>query len=349
MRLLTRNPAPPSPLQVVEHLLALWALRAAFFPGLPAARLLLVGRTRDSDIAPAALKGRFMRLLVGALFPNATIVRPSEWRAISRHSPVLLEHALVSSRMTCQRHAPSRALNKMLAAHAAHLRPHAGSFREALLRGLGVRLPPKRSAALSAGALRGAQAARLAAWGQSRRLRVGLVDRGDSSRRLSAAFKDALLGALQADGRFDAQLLAFQDLHGPAAQAAAAAELDIMIGCHGNGLTHALFMRPPAVLVELFPANLLFADYQLHAEIAGHRHFGWSDRDGLLARSPYVAECAAQYGRYAHYRHKSDASVFTGVGGNATIVRLIELAHALALAPEAGWRGLVAPVGDCVR
>lgn len=336
--------------KVVEHLLSLWALRATFFPGVRATRLVLVGKTRDLDVSPASPKGRFMRTLVRALFPNATIVPPSEWATTARRSSLLLEQAAVSSRMTCQRHAASAALNKMLAAHAASIRAHAPSFRDALLAGLGVELPPKRAltrpGARGAGEAPGSPARRAV---QGRPLIVGLVDRGASSRRLAPDFKARLLAALRADARFEAAALRFQDLHGVRAQAEAAARLDVMIGCHGNGLTHALLMRPPAVLVELFPANINHADYQLHAEVAGHRHFGWSDRDGLLTRSPYVAECAQAYGVYAHYRHKSDRSVFRGAGGNATIDAILDLTARVALARDDEWRALVAPAGACAR
>jgi len=330
---------------VIEHLLGLWAVRAAFFPGATATRLLFVGgKTRDVDISAERPKGRMLRQMAQAVFPNVSLVRPSDWQKAARRSALLIEAAAVSSRMTCQRNAPSAHLNKMLAAHAHVVRPHAGSFREALLAGMGVRLPPKTqllSNFPASGAPMGVGAA-------TRLLRVGVVDRGSSNRRLSAAFKLAVMEALRADGRFDASLVRFQDLPGVAAQLEEAAKLDIMIGCHGNGLTHALLMRPPAVLVELFPASINHADYQLHAELAGHRHFGWSDRDGLLVRSPYVVQCAAQYGVYARYRRKSDVAVFEGRGGNATVRRIVDLAHDLALAGDEEWRALVAPPG-CAR
>jgi hypothetical protein len=322
----------------MEHLLALWAVQQAFWRGEAASRLVLVGgRTVDYDIAPANPKGRMMLQLVAAVFGNSTrIVRPSEFARAARGSALLLDRAAVSSRMTCHRNKPSSKLNKMLAAHARAIQPHAGSFRRQLLRGLGVQLPPKQP-------LRPVPAA------PPRKLRVGVVDRGGSSRRLSADFKAAIMRALNADPRFDAFLLRFQNLPSAAEQVRAAAQLDVMIGCHGNGLTHALLMRPPAVLVELFPASMNHADYQLHADYGGHRHFGWSDREGLLTRSPYVVECAEQYGVYARYRRKSDPAIFTGVGGNATIAKLLELAHRLVLAPDDRWREAVAPRGECAR
>jgi hypothetical protein len=317
---------------VIEHLLALWALQRTFAPGRTAERLLVTGgRTRDVDISPDAPKGRLMRQLVGALFPNATVVRPSDWSRTTRRTgaPVVLETALVSSRMTCHRNRKSSGLNKMLAAHADAIRPHAPSFRDALLRGLGVDLPPKAELRARGG-------------GAARRLKVGIVDRGGSNRRLDSKFKAALLAAFQADARFSASLLRFQDFP-YVEQVRMAAELDVMVGCHGNGLTHAMLMRPPAVMIELFPASINFADYQLHADYAGHRHFGWSDRQGLLVQSPHVVRCAERYGIYAHYGRKSDMAVFVGHGGNRTLALLLRLAHDLALASEAGWRELIWP------
>jgi hypothetical protein len=327
---------------VIEHLFALWALQRTFAPGRAAERLLFTGgHTRDADVAADAPKGRLMRQLVGALFPNATVVRPSEWSRATRRTgaPLVLETALVSSRMTCHRNSKSSGLNKMLAAHADAIRPHAPSFRDALLRGLGVELPPKPALTVTAGRA-------------GRPLKVGIVDRGGSNRRLDFQFKAALLAAFAADARFDAALVRFQD-HPYATQARMAAELDVMVGCHGNGLTHALLMRPPAVLVELFPASINFGDYQLHADYAGHRHFGWSDRQGLLVQSPHVVRCAERYGIYAHYGRKSDKAVFVGHGGNHTLALLLQLAHDLALATDEGWRGLIWPskqvLDECER
>lgn len=45
-----------------------------------------------------------------------------------------------------------------------------------------------------------------------------------------------------------------------------------MIGVHGNGLTHQLWMPSGGTVVELFPRDAFLRDYQVVAEALGHHH-----------------------------------------------------------------------------
>ncbi|WWC60350.1 uncharacterized protein I303_102921 [Kwoniella dejecticola CBS 10117] len=76
------------------------------------------------------------------------------------------------------------------------------------------------------------------------------------------------------------------------------ASADIMIGVHGNGLTHQVWMAPGGVLVEIFPSGVFLRDYQVVAQVVGHEHVAildsriytkeqWESEPGkLLATSP---------------------------------------------------------------
>lgn len=318
----------------MEHMLGLWAMRQASWPREVPARLVFEGgRTQDVHLRNSSGKGRFIRTCLAALFGGATeIVMPSRWLRAKRRAPLVMDRALVSSRSAAHTNVEVSHLNKMLAAHAASVRAAAASFREQLLRGLGV------------------EPARKPRGRRGDPLRVGVIDRGaNTSRRLSREFQTRLLRRLDRDPRFQAHVVRFQDFgyDDVAGQMRAATNVDVMIGCHGNGLTHALLMQPPAVLVELFPAEINWADYQLQAELGGHRHVAWSDRDGLLPQSARVVGCAAQYQTRADYRKKTDEQIFRGRGGAKTMETLLRLAYALYHARDDAWRDLVAPEGVC--
>jgi Glycosyltransferase 61 len=52
------------------------------------------------------------------------------------------------------------------------------------------------------------------------------------------------------------------------------AQLDVLVGVHGNGLTNLLWLPPHAVVIEIFQRGLHTYDYQMMAEVAGITYFG---------------------------------------------------------------------------
>jgi hypothetical protein len=52
------------------------------------------------------------------------------------------------------------------------------------------------------------------------------------------------------------------------------AQLDVLVGVHGNGLTNLLWLPPHAVVIEIFQKGFHAYDYQMMAEIAGIDYFG---------------------------------------------------------------------------
>nr|XP_019012033.1 uncharacterized protein I206_02871 [Kwoniella pini CBS 10737]OCF50814.1 hypothetical protein I206_02871 [Kwoniella pini CBS 10737] len=73
---------------------------------------------------------------------------------------------------------------------------------------------------------------------------------------------------------------------------------DIVIGVHGNGLTHQVWMAPGGILIEVFPSGVFLRDYQVVSQVVGHEHVAildnhvytreeWESEPGkLLATSP---------------------------------------------------------------
>ena len=74
-------------------------------------------------------------------------------------------------------------------------------------------------------------------------------------------------------------------------QVQVAANTDVMIGCHGNGLTHAMWMPPGSLLVELTDHHLQI-DYQALAQCSNQRHFVFDVRTGLVAGVEDLRRCS---------------------------------------------------------
>jgi hypothetical protein len=55
-------------------------------------------------------------------------------------------------------------------------------------------------------------------------------------------------------------------------QMAVARSADVLIGVHGNGLTHALLMRPHRAVVEIFPTKEFRPSYYLLSRAMGHTY-----------------------------------------------------------------------------
>lgn len=72
------------------------------------------------------------------------------------------------------------------------------------------------------------------------------------------------------------------------------ANTDVLLGVHGNGLSHALFLPNGATLIEFFPKNSLRAEYRIFAQLRGLNYFGWMDEKGWIDNK--VAETVGCYG-----------------------------------------------------
>jgi len=71
-----------------------------------------------------------------------------------------------------------------------------------------------------------------------------------------------------------------------------AARSTVMLGVHGNGLTHLVAMapRPISTVIEIFYPGGFARDYQWTAESLGHKHFGiWNDSWFTSPKLPSVA------------------------------------------------------------
>ena len=80
------------------------------------------------------------------------------------------------------------------------------------------------------------------------------------------------------------------------------ANTGVLIGSHGLGLTHVLWLGQwPRLLVEIFPPDSYMNDYQLLGACAGARHFAWDARHGFWHGSQYLLSSVCPPETYIPY------------------------------------------------
>lgn len=72
------------------------------------------------------------------------------------------------------------------------------------------------------------------------------------------------------------------------------ANTDVLLGVHGNGLSHALLLPEGAALIEIFPKNSFKVEYRIITKARGLDYFGWIDEAGWI--SDRTAETIGSHG-----------------------------------------------------
>lgn len=125
-------------------------------------------------------------------------------------------------------------------------------------------------------------------------------------RRLHPAIHERLVSQLQQLKGIHFREVAMEELDFPA-QLELAKRTDVLIGVHGNGLTHAMFMRPKKFVCELFvPGSAYQWHYYAMSRVMGHTyqcHF-----DGQA-----VSPASFRVGRPACRSHSLDMLAIIGL------------------------------------
>lgn len=61
------------------------------------------------------------------------------------------------------------------------------------------------------------------------------------------------------------------------------ANTDVLLGVHGNGLSHTLFLPSGASLIEFFPENTFQVEYRIFAKRLGFDYWGWVPPNGWIS------------------------------------------------------------------
>ncbi|KAK4522406.1 hypothetical protein GAYE_HTGSCF06PCTG21G0292 [Galdieria yellowstonensis] len=95
-------------------------------------------------------------------------------------------------------------------------------------------------------------------------------------RTLEPVLERSMIDLIQSMRGFELRILQMEDMD-PQAQLEAIKDTDILIGVHGNGLSHIAFLVKDSYVIEIFPPDFSAFDYYLLSEMFGHRYFRFRD------------------------------------------------------------------------
>jgi len=107
----------------------------------------------------------------------------------------------------------------------------------------------------------------------NKKLVVGYVDRQNTDRHLPEEHHDWLVSFLSTHEQVDFLQLHMEN-YSALDQVRMATKCDVLIGMHGNGLTHLFWMRPGGYVIEYFWKYNFQMDYATAAQLLNHTYLG---------------------------------------------------------------------------
>ncbi|KAF9442887.1 hypothetical protein P691DRAFT_680626, partial [Macrolepiota fuliginosa MF-IS2] len=233
-------------------------------------------------------KARVVGPLMRAAFPQAAIEERDHWLDLIRlNSTIVFQRALVTNRRAAHRHRWGGRWGKMIAGtqevEVAEYDPSSPSpdhegfwspLRKSLTLNLLGYLPT--FASLNNRTVLSPPS------DQSDKPVVTYIDRQGTGRRLTEESHASMVEALEAldkEGLCEVQIVKMEHV-GLREQVRLVARSAIIVGVHGNGLTHQLWMPPSersTVIEIVYPGSYDF-DYEMLARNMGHKHYiVWND------------------------------------------------------------------------
>lgn len=195
--------------------------------------------------------------LLRAIFPSATVWTPSDLVRTFKKSTIQLEKALFSDRLVSFSHPLCQKTSKMLAVALHHIPPKKIEDMALLLRDyFGIQRE------------------------SSENLRVTYVARRDPPRFMKPELERKLMRKLEKMPEVQAQTVDFATISYKN-QIQIINNTDVLLGIHGNGLSHLLFLPKHAAVIELFPPDAQALDYRLYADAKGLRYYGVICNQGI--------------------------------------------------------------------
>ncbi|GJD12354.1 hypothetical protein Gasu2_64440 [Galdieria sulphuraria] len=109
-------------------------------------------------------------------------------------------------------------------------------------------------------------------------------------RTLESTLEASMIKMIEDMKEFELRILEMENMD-PQTQLASIKDTDILIGVHGNGLTHIAFLVKDAFVVEIMPPDFSAFDYYLLSEMFGHRYFRFrDDKNGSMVFNGAIYE-----------------------------------------------------------
>lgn len=195
--------------------------------------------------------------LIKALFPNAVVKIWSEFLKDHSKQLMMMERVVTSDRAITSSSPACRKINKMLGEALPYL---------------SVESLDRMAAHVNAYAKTAMQ--------RSPSLRVTLIKR-NPPRTLSRKLERRLIASIRELPNVDLTVVDFATISFQE-QINIVGNTDVLLGVHGNGLSHILFLPPGASVIEIFPKNSLQLDYRLFANARELDYCGIVANIGIL-------------------------------------------------------------------
>jgi hypothetical protein len=237
---------------MVENLLGLWPTYQHFAKEKNPTCLVLPQNTNREF-------GHSTKALVEAIFPGMLVIDKDVFMNLIQRTALHFEWVVASDRSATDH----GGVNQMIAGIFNHTKTHMTSFVSRAFRNLGI--IPRTSI------------------GKLYPVRISLVDRRSSeNRRLEHSLAKDLLWILSGNSQVELRVLLFEQLS-LKEQVQEAALTNVLVGVHGNGLTHALFITSPGAVVEIIPGKgQRMIAFQQFAELRGNTYFGIDSGDSTV-------------------------------------------------------------------
>ncbi|KAG6863500.1 hypothetical protein C0991_005387, partial [Blastosporella zonata] len=233
-------------------------------------RVLLPHITDQKWKDPAGLNAAFMR----ATFPSTSIENSDQWEDLARlDKTFVFEHAMIVSRVAAHTHKLASSWSKMISSTMVVDVPYSfwESIRHTTVQNVLGYLPglDNRGVVVSPpNAMSDVPIVTYVVRQRSRRLAEA------DHKSLSKALKE-----LEWSGLCEVHVVHMEEMS-LAQQVEVMARSTILIGVHGNGLTHQLWMPPSSrsTVVEIVAPPSYIYDYEILARNMGHKHYAvWND------------------------------------------------------------------------
>ncbi|TFK41768.1 hypothetical protein BDQ12DRAFT_678458 [Crucibulum laeve] len=237
----------------------------------PPDRFILPNVFDDEWRDPAGLNGPLMR----AGFPTTTIENGAYWKDLmALKTTIVFERAMIIDRDAAHRHEWASRWFKMIGGTMEAIAPNNywEPIRRTTIKNLLGYLPKLNDRGVVIEPLRA----------NSQLPIVTYISRQGGQRRLSNEAHENLVDALKSleDERICIFNVASMERLTVQEQIEHAARSTILIGVHGNGLTHQLWMSPSprSTVMEILDVGSYVFDYEMLARNVGHRHYAvWND------------------------------------------------------------------------
>ncbi|ORX35809.1 hypothetical protein BD324DRAFT_81109 [Kockovaella imperatae] len=237
----------------------------------------LISSNAESDPLPARLaipwepgwrdRWGMNNVVVKAMF-GANVIDSDQWTTMTAgNKTVFLPQVLIVDRWASQNHNKlAQDWNKMALPVYAQAKPK-GFFdpaRQKVFKSLGIAKPSDPIPV------------------------IVYIDRQSTERRMSQESQYALLAlgeSMQARGVIRWKHVILEDLT-PEQQIEIVSDASVLLGIHGNGMTHLVWMPEGSTVIELFPYDSFIRDYQCVAEVLGFNYFAIQN-DSVLLREEW--------------------------------------------------------------